>query len=159
MKELKISAIREGTVIDHIPAKYTFKIAEILDINGHDNIVSIASNLKSKKLGMKGIIKVGGLNLKEKDAKKIALMSSVVPVSREAKPAQAEAEKISTTKAKTNKIFFFMVTLLYTGGFYFASETHYMTCFFKCRVKNISYHWVGWRKISLSGFGKGTKEI
>lgn len=75
MKELKISAIKEGTVIDHIPARYTFKVAEILDLEGLDRIVSISSNLKSSKFGKKGIIKVGGLNLKEKDVQKIALIA------------------------------------------------------------------------------------
>ncbi len=75
MKELKISAIKEGTVIDHIPAEYTFKVAEILDLEGLDRIISISSNLKSKRLGRKGIIKVGGLNLKQSDVQKIALIA------------------------------------------------------------------------------------
>lgn len=75
MKELKISAIREGTVIDHIPAEHTFKVADILKVNEHNNVISIASNLESKKFGRKGIIKVGGLNLNEKDVQKIALIA------------------------------------------------------------------------------------
>ena len=49
MKELKISAIREGTVIDHIPTKNCFKLAELLDVDKSENIVSVATNLQSKK--------------------------------------------------------------------------------------------------------------
>lgn len=75
MKELKISAIREGTVIDHIPSKDTFKIAEILGLKCHGNVVTIAMNLKSKKMGSKGIIKVGGKHLSEEEVNKIALIA------------------------------------------------------------------------------------
>ena len=46
-KELKISAIEEGTVIDHIPTDATFKVVEILDLENHKGVVSIATNLQS----------------------------------------------------------------------------------------------------------------
>lgn len=81
MKELKVSAIREGTVIDHVPAKYTFKVAEILDVDEMQNVISIASNLDSKQVGKKGIIKVGGLSLKEEDVQKIAVFAPNATVS------------------------------------------------------------------------------
>ena len=54
-KELKVSAIKDGTVIDHIPSDATLKVAEILDLKGIRNVISIATNLKSKKTGKKGI--------------------------------------------------------------------------------------------------------
>jgi aspartate carbamoyltransferase regulatory subunit len=75
MKELKISAIREGTVIDHIPSDNTLKVFEILNLDELDNTVSVAFNLKSQDMGKKGIIKVGGLNLKKKDVQRIALIA------------------------------------------------------------------------------------
>ena len=34
-RELKISAIDEGTVIDHIPTDAAFKVVEILDLENH----------------------------------------------------------------------------------------------------------------------------
>ena len=49
-KELNISAIKEGTVIDHIPSKATFKVADILDLKSVKGIISIAANLSSKAL-------------------------------------------------------------------------------------------------------------
>jgi len=81
MKELKISAIREGTVVDHIPTKNVFKIPEILDLKGHENIVSVATNLPSKKMGHKGIIKVGGRTLTKEEQDKIALLAPKATIS------------------------------------------------------------------------------
>jgi len=75
-KELKVSAIREGTVIDHIPTKSTFEVVDILDLRHHDNIVSIATNLPSKKDKKKGIVKVGGKFLTKEEVNKIALVAS-----------------------------------------------------------------------------------
>ncbi len=74
-RELKISAIDEGTVIDHIPTDATFKVAEILDLENHQGIVSIATNLQSKRIGKKGIIKVGGKSLTQAEVNKIAIVA------------------------------------------------------------------------------------
>lgn len=74
-RELNISAIYEGTVIDHIPTDATFKVVEILDLENHKDIVSIATNLKSKKLGKKGIIKVGGKSITPTEVNKIAIVA------------------------------------------------------------------------------------
>lgn len=74
-RELKISAIEEGTVIDHIPTDATFKVVEILDLENHKGVVSIATNLQSKSIGKKGIVKVGGKSLTQEDVNKIAIVA------------------------------------------------------------------------------------
>jgi aspartate carbamoyltransferase regulatory subunit len=74
-KELKISAIRDGTVIDHIPSDATFKVADILNLKDEKNIISVATNLKSKKTGKKGIIKVAGKTLTKDEVNKIAVIA------------------------------------------------------------------------------------
>lgn len=74
-RELKISAIGEGTVIDHIPADATFKVVEILDLQNHSGIVSIATNLQSKSMGKKGIVKVAGKGLTQNEVNKIAIVA------------------------------------------------------------------------------------
>lgn len=74
-RELKISAIEEGTVIDHIPTDATFKVVEILDLENHKGVVSIATNLQSKSIGKKGIVKVGGKNLTQNEVNKIAIVA------------------------------------------------------------------------------------
>jgi aspartate carbamoyltransferase regulatory subunit len=57
-KEFKVSAIENGTVIDHIPAKNVFQVIKILNLDNFDNMVLFGTNLESKKYGTKGIIKV-----------------------------------------------------------------------------------------------------
>ena len=74
-KELSVSAIKEGTVIDHIPSDATLKVADILDLEGIRSIISIATNLASKTMGKKGIIKIGGKNLTKEETDKIALIA------------------------------------------------------------------------------------
>ncbi|MBI2128694.1 aspartate carbamoyltransferase regulatory subunit [Candidatus Woesearchaeota archaeon] len=81
MKQLKVSAIREGTVIDHIPSDVTFKVVEILKLNSVKEIISVAANLDSKKIGKKGIIKIGGKFLGEEEVNKIALVAPAATLS------------------------------------------------------------------------------
>lgn len=57
MKELKVDAIKDGTVIDHIPAGKAFKIIEILKL-AEDIPVMVGTQLPSKKYGRKDIIKI-----------------------------------------------------------------------------------------------------
>jgi aspartate carbamoyltransferase regulatory subunit len=75
MKEHPIGAIKDGTVIDHIRAESTFKVAKILRLEEMQEMVSIASNLHSSKMGKKGIVKIGGVTLRERDVQKIALIA------------------------------------------------------------------------------------
>lgn len=74
-KQLSISAIEEGTVIDHIPTDATFKVVDILKLNEHPGIVSIATNLNSMTLGKKGIIKVASKLLTESEFNKISVVA------------------------------------------------------------------------------------
>ena len=55
-KELKVSAIKNGTVIDHIPAKDLFKVIRILGLDRIDTPVTFGNNLDSQKFGKKAII-------------------------------------------------------------------------------------------------------
>ena len=73
--ELNISAIEEGTVIDHIPTDSTFKVADILHLAIHNGVVSIATNLQSKRIGKKGIVKVEGKSLTPEEVSKIAVVA------------------------------------------------------------------------------------
>ncbi|MCX8172511.1 MAG: aspartate carbamoyltransferase regulatory subunit [Archaeoglobaceae archaeon] len=76
MKELVISKIREGTVIDHIPAGKAILVLKILGINEKTReTVSMVLNVPSKKMGKKDIVKVEGLFIKEEELNKIALIA------------------------------------------------------------------------------------
>jgi len=82
MKERTVSALKKGTVIDHIPAEFTFKVAEILKLDAVKNKIVIASNLESKKLGKKGILKIADMYLDKKCAQKIALIAPQASMSK-----------------------------------------------------------------------------
>ncbi len=75
MKKYEVSAIEEGTVIDQIASGNTFKVANILNIQDIDQVVLIGYNLSSKKLGRKGIIKIGGKLLTQEEVNKISLIA------------------------------------------------------------------------------------
>ncbi len=75
MKKYEVSAIEEGTVIDQITNKSTFKVANILNIQDIDQVVLIGYNLSSKKLGSKGIIKIEGRLLTQEEVNKISLIA------------------------------------------------------------------------------------
>ena len=55
---LQVTALCNGTVIDHIPADKLFAVVNLLDIPSMTTNVTIGYNLKSRKLGTKGLIKV-----------------------------------------------------------------------------------------------------
>ena len=59
-KEMLVTAIENGTVIDHIPAEKTYKVVNLLKLDTLTTPVTIGNYLESKKVGHKGIIKVSG---------------------------------------------------------------------------------------------------
>lgn len=75
MKHLDVSAIKDGSVIDHIDNKSTLKVADILNIQNEEQVVLVGMNLTSKLLGKKGIIKIGGKIIDQKEVNKIALIA------------------------------------------------------------------------------------
>ena len=56
--ERQVAAIKNGTVIDHIPAEKTYQVVNLLELQTLDTPVTIGYNYPSKKIGRKGIIKV-----------------------------------------------------------------------------------------------------
>ncbi len=76
MRQLVISKIREGTVIDHITAGRALLVLKILGIReGTGETVSMVMNVPSKKMGKKDIVKVEGKYISEEELNKIALIS------------------------------------------------------------------------------------
>lgn len=74
-KFLEVSAIKDGTVIDHIPADSLFKVISILKLDKIENTITFGTNLESKKLTRKAIIKLSGVFFKNKDINRIALVA------------------------------------------------------------------------------------
>ena len=73
--ELKVSAIRSGTVIDHIPANTVFQVFKILGLQDSSRQVYFGTNLDSKKYGKKGIIKISCKFFEEEEISKIAVVA------------------------------------------------------------------------------------
>ncbi|MCD6354162.1 MAG: aspartate carbamoyltransferase regulatory subunit [Prolixibacteraceae bacterium] len=73
--KLKVSAIKNGTVIDHIPAKNLFKVISILGLDKIENQITFGTNLESEKLGAKAIIKVSDKFFEDDEINKIALIA------------------------------------------------------------------------------------
>lgn len=74
-KELIVSAIENGTVIDHIPVNTVLMVLNILGLNDYEDEVLIGINLDSKKYSKKGIIKVRNKYFEQHDLNKIALVA------------------------------------------------------------------------------------
>ena len=74
-KELVVSAIDNGTVIDHIPTHAVYRVIHILGLEGYEDEVLIGYNLDSKKLGKKGIIKIKNKFFEKDEINKIALVA------------------------------------------------------------------------------------
>ena len=73
-KELKVAALRNGTVIDHLPSNQVFGVVSILQLENCKNQITIGNNLDSKRMGTKGIVKISDRFLKEDEVNKIALI-------------------------------------------------------------------------------------
>lgn len=74
-KELVVSAIENGTVIDHIPVDTVLMVLSILGLDKYEDEVLIGNNLDSKKYGKKGIIKARNKFFEQDDINKIALVA------------------------------------------------------------------------------------
>jgi aspartate carbamoyltransferase regulatory subunit len=72
---LQVSAIKDGTVIDHLPAKRLFDVINILKLHKCKEMITFGTNLDSKRLGHKGIIKVANRFFQGEEINKIALIA------------------------------------------------------------------------------------
>jgi aspartate carbamoyltransferase regulatory subunit len=74
--ELRVSKIKDGTVIDHITSGHALDVVRILGITGKEETpITIAINVPSKRLKRKDIVKIEGRELKPQEVHKIALIA------------------------------------------------------------------------------------
>jgi len=71
--ELKVSKIERGTVIDHLPPTKAYDIIEALRIKEKypNSVITMATNVKSKRYGIKDLLKIEGKVLSENEINKI----------------------------------------------------------------------------------------
>ena len=72
----RVTAIRNGTVIDHIPSGQAMRVLEMLNMNKTTSVpVSMVMNVPSKKMGTKDIIKVEDRELTQDELNRLALVA------------------------------------------------------------------------------------
>ena len=74
-QELMVAAIKNGTVIDHIPAEKTYEVANLLELQKLENPVTIGYNYPSKKIGKKGIIKVSDKFFTDEEISRLSVVA------------------------------------------------------------------------------------
>ncbi len=75
VKKMKVAALKQGTVIDHIPAGEVLKVFQILNLENYNRSLSIGVNLDSKKSGKKDLLKIEDRELTLDEANKLALIA------------------------------------------------------------------------------------
>lgn len=73
--ERQVAAIKNGTVIDHIPAEKTYEVANLLELQKMENPVTIGYNYPSKKIGKKGIIKVSDKFFTDEEISRLSVVA------------------------------------------------------------------------------------
>lgn len=74
-QELQVAALRNGTVIDHIPSDKLFTVVTLLGLEHMSNNITIGFNLESKKLGTKGIIKIADKFFDDDEINRISVVA------------------------------------------------------------------------------------
>ena len=72
--ELRVPAIKNGSVIDHIPMAQMEQVISLLELFQSPNPITIGLNFKSRKLGSKGLIKVEDKFFTPEEVNKLALV-------------------------------------------------------------------------------------
>src|SRR5579863_5219138 len=83
VRELKITPIKNGTVIDHIGNGLALEVLRIIGVSVLDkeSTVSVAIHVRSGKLGWKDIVKVEGVELTARKVNAIALIAPTATIS------------------------------------------------------------------------------
>jgi len=78
---LRVRKIKEGTVIDHIPAGTALSVLKILGITGKEhNVIAVVMNVESGKMSKKDILKIEGRELEKEEVDKIALIAPTATI-------------------------------------------------------------------------------
>ena len=76
--ESQVAAIKNGTVIDHIPAEKTYQVVNLLQLETLETPVTIGYNYPSNKIGRKGIIKVSDKFFTDEEISRLSVVAQNV---------------------------------------------------------------------------------
>lgn len=75
-RELRVSKIENGTVIDHVRAGEALRVLKILGIDGSEGeSISVGMNVPSDRLGHKDVVKVEGMELSQNEVDVLSLIA------------------------------------------------------------------------------------
>lgn len=74
-KEMLVTAIKNGTVLDHIPVDKTYQVFKILELEKLQTPVTIGNNFVSKKMERKGIIKVSDKFFTDEEISRLSVVA------------------------------------------------------------------------------------
>lgn len=97
---LRVTKIKDGTVIDHINSGHALDVARILGITGRRaGVVTIAMNVPSKRLRYKDMVKVEGRVLAASEVDKIALLApnATINIIKDYKVVEKQRVKLPDT--------------------------------------------------------------
>ena len=80
-KERLVAAIKNGTVIDHIPSDKTFQVVNLLNLSQQVTPVTIGINYPSTKVGSKGIIKISDKFFTDDEISRLSVVAPNVVLS------------------------------------------------------------------------------
>lgn len=81
-KEIKeVSAIENGTVIDHIPPSALFKVIKLLKLDCTTAQVTFGTNLSSSRIGKKAIVKISDTYCGDDEISYLALVAPTARIS------------------------------------------------------------------------------
>lgn len=78
-KIMEVSALENGTVIDHIPSANLYKVMSLLNLESLVNRMTFGTNLESKRILRKAIIKISDMEI---DRDKLNYISIFAPEAR-----------------------------------------------------------------------------
>ncbi|HKZ93129.1 MAG TPA: aspartate carbamoyltransferase regulatory subunit [Candidatus Bathyarchaeia archaeon] len=97
---LKVSKIKDGTVIDHITSGHALDVAKILGIaERRAGVITIAMNVPSKTMGHKDMVKIEGRFLAGSEVDKIALLAprATINIVKDYKVVEKQRVKLPDT--------------------------------------------------------------
>ncbi|WED21508.1 aspartate carbamoyltransferase regulatory subunit [Vibrio sp. JC009] len=80
--QLQVEAIRNGSVIDHIPANVGIKVLRLFNLQESKQRITVGLNLPSSALGAKDLIKIENIYITEEQASQLALYAPMATVNQ-----------------------------------------------------------------------------
>jgi aspartate carbamoyltransferase regulatory subunit len=97
---LRVSKIKDGTVIDHITSGHALDVAKILGITDRRaGVITIAMNFHSKRLNHKDMVKIEGRFIAAPEVDKIALLAphATINIIKDYKVVEKQRVKLPET--------------------------------------------------------------